>query len=293
MSNEKPQEGSGNIVTNTVRKFVGGSFPNGLAIILILGTITILIVVVALYQATISYNQALYRDLVLTEKINDTNVLNSFQSFYRETTASGTNLLSILLPVFGAWVGAILAFYYGNKNFEKTVDALRTSVEESEVLGRIKVVDVLKQFPNYKEVTSAKITEPIGPKFKESKNSTILLIDEANKPLGFFSEDDVYRDSTIKKDDLMKETKPFNQFIKDNSIVDEITDKKWTESGVKNYAEVSLDDTLLRARERMKNISSKQKVRGLVLNTEGQPVGVITYDLFSEVLASEQKKKSS
>jgi hypothetical protein len=186
MSNEKPQEGSGNIVTNTVRKFVGGSFPNGLAIILILGTITILIVVVALYQATISYNQALYRDLVLTEKINDTNVLNSFQSFYRETTASGTNLLSILLPVFGAWVGAILAFYYGNKNFEKTVDALRTSVEESEVLGRIKVVDVLKQFPNYKEVTSAKITEPIGPKFKESKNSTILLIDEANKPLGFF-----------------------------------------------------------------------------------------------------------
>jgi hypothetical protein len=90
----------------------------------------------------------------------------------------------------------------------------------------------------------------------------------------------------------MKETKPFNQFIKDNSIVDEITDKKWTESGVKNYAEVSLDDTLLRAREKMKNISSKQKVRGLVLNNQGQPVGVITYDLFSEVLTSEQKKSS-
>jgi hypothetical protein len=157
----------------------------------------------------------------------------------------------------------------------------------------MKVVDVLKQYPDYKEVESAKITEPIGPKFKESKNSTILLKDEANKPLGFFSEDDVYRNSSIKKEDLEKETKPFSEFIKTNSIVDEITDKKWTESGVKNYAEVSLDDTLLRARERMKNVSSKQKVRGLVLNTEGQPVGVITYDLFSEVLASEQKKKSS
>jgi hypothetical protein len=167
MSNEKPQEGSGNIVTKTARKLVGGSFANGLAIILILGSIVILIVVVALYQATISYNQALYRDIIVDNRINDSNVLNSFQSFYRETTASGTNLLSILLPVFGTWVGAILAFYYGNKNFEKTVDALSTSVEESEVLGRIKVVDVLKQFPNYKEVVSAKITEPIGPKFRE------------------------------------------------------------------------------------------------------------------------------
>jgi hypothetical protein len=93
MSNDKPKEGSGNIVTKTVRKFAGGSFPNGLAIILILGTIVILIVVVAIYQATISYNQALYREIIVNKNIKDPTVLNSFQSFYRETTASGTNLV--------------------------------------------------------------------------------------------------------------------------------------------------------------------------------------------------------
>lgn len=52
-------------------------------------------------------------------------------------------------------------------NFEKTVNAFSMVVTESETLGQIKIVDVLKQFPDYKNVISAKITEPIGQKFKE------------------------------------------------------------------------------------------------------------------------------
>ena len=54
---------------------------------------------------------------------NDTNstedLLESFQNYYREANSSTTALLGILLPVIGAWIGAILAFYYGNKNIEK------------------------------------------------------------------------------------------------------------------------------------------------------------------------------
>lgn len=291
MSNGKPQEVKGNIVTDTARKLVGGSFPNGLAIILILGTIVTLILVISFYQATNSYNQGLFNTLLSMKNVDNETKLNSFQTFYRESNASNTNLLSILLPVFGTWVGAILAFYYGNKNFEKTVNALSMDVTESETLGRLKVFDVLKQFPDYKNVISAKITEPIGQKFKEIKTSTILLIDEANKPLGFFYADDVYRSSTTINDDVLKkDTRSFQKFINEIAIQDEITSQKWTENGIKNYAEISLDDTLLNAREKMKNISDKQKVRGLVLNNEGQLLGIITYDLFSSVLASQQKK---
>ena len=82
--------------------------------------------------------QNTYKDILTTitnksnplygDKIN--NILQSFQNYYRETNNSNTNLLSILLPVFGAWVGAILAFYYGNKNMEKISDSANSVIDK-------------------------------------------------------------------------------------------------------------------------------------------------------------------
>ena len=303
--NNKDKRNLGTTITNF---FSGGAFANGLAVLLILGTIVAIIFLVWAHQATISSNRDLYEDIITNfskYQPKTDEILDSFQIFYRESNAANTNILSILLPVFGAWVGAIIAFYYGNKNVEKltqnyenTVAALGgLSTAESEIFGRVKIEDVLKEFSAYKNVDKAKMTDKVGDTIKNAKHS-ILLIDDANKPLGFFYPDDVYRTvNTIDEKKLKEEPSTFAEFIGKYEIVDEITDKKWTpnglEDGIKNYAEISLSDTLLQARSRMQNIGTPQKVRGLVLTNEKQIVGVITYALFSEVLEKENKLKGS
>src|SRR5688500_2928772 len=108
-------QGKSNIIKSGINKitggFGGGSFPNGLAIILILGTIISIILLIVFYQLTIAYNQNLYKDIVNQTitlpkgNVTPDELFDSFQSFYRESNASNSNLLSILLPVFGTWVG--------------------------------------------------------------------------------------------------------------------------------------------------------------------------------------------
>ena len=92
---------------------------------------------------------------------------------------------------------------------------------------------------------------------------------------------------------LKVESSTFAKFIEENEIEDQITKKNWIITGIKNYAEISLNDTLSQARDRMKSIDTMQKVRGLVLTNDKQIAGVITYALFGEVVAKEQKLKAS
>jgi hypothetical protein len=301
------EERKSNIIKSGINKvtrgFGEGSFPNGLAIILILGTIIAIILMIVFYQSTITYNQNLYKDIVNRTITNGSaeDILDSFQIFYRESNASNTNLLSILLPVFGTWVGAILAFYYGNKNFEKTIDALSTSADESEKLRNLKIKDILEQFPNYKKVNKAKISDDIGKSFEGIGNQSSLLLttDDGNTPMGFFYKEEILKQENMDETKIKTIGKSFKEYFTemDNAgkpIIDEITGQKWSsESKITNYAEININDTLLQARSRMKSISDKQKVRGLVLSNEKQIIGIITYDLFSEVLAKEQTVKSS
>ena len=116
----------------------GGIFANGLAIILIVGVVGAIVGLIYIHQHTLEMQQTTYKDIVT--KITDKNnplygdktgtLLQSFQNYYRETNISNTNLLSILLPVFGAWVGAILAFYYGNKNMERLSESANNVIDK-------------------------------------------------------------------------------------------------------------------------------------------------------------------
>ena len=71
-------------------------------------------------------NQSL-TNAITTQITND--LLQNFQNFYRETNTSNSNLLGILLPVVAAWVGAILAFYYGNKNLDRLSENYNSAIK--------------------------------------------------------------------------------------------------------------------------------------------------------------------
>ena len=284
----------------------GGIFVNGLAIILVVGVIVAIVALIYIHQTTLQMQQNTYKDILSTitnksnplygDKIN--NILQSFQNYYRETNNSNTNLLSILLPVFGAWVGAILAFYYGNKNIEKisdnansVIDKLGERTKSEEDYLKMNVKEILELIPHYKDYKSAKISDPVGKKFADAGSiSTILLTTDDGKPLGFLTKSDLYS-GDIKEEDISKIEISFKEyFAQDQKITDNITGNIWTENGVPNYAIVSLQDTLQQAILKMRQISDKQSVRGLVIGDNNRIMGLITYGLLGEVMEKENKK---
>lgn len=292
----------------------GGAFANGLSILLIAGSLLAIIWVVNGHLDSLSKNRDIYNQIInpdqqqkgtfTTAKLEE--VLESFQIFYRESNAANTNILSILLPVFGAWVGAIIAFYYGNKNFEKlsqgykeAVNAISTSIDDSKKLSLLTAENALAKHSEYKEVKQAKISDQVGKSFTEI-GTTFLLKDNADKPLGFIYSEDILK-SNIAETELKTNTQTFEEFISQTSIIDEITGKKWTTSGLedehknklKNYIELNLNDTLLTARDKMKVLSDKQKVRCLVLDNQRQIKGIITYELIAKAQSEEIEEKMS
>ena len=284
------------------KDFLSGQFfANGLAIILIFGSIAAIILLICVYASSSSDNNQFYKDII--EKLlnnysqpGSDRILDSLQNHNRESSIASTNLLSILLPVIGAWVGAILAFYYGNKNFESltgTVKDINLSQVEPQKLEKLKVKEILDKFDKYKNVIKAKITDAVGASFKQIADiSTLLLLDASDKPLGFIYKDDILKIVDMNEAKVDAITKTFKEFFMEQAtagmdIIDEITGLKWTgENPIKNYAEVNPDDTLLLAQTKMKSISDKQKVRGLVINNQGNIEGVLTYSLFSDVLTN-------
>src|ERR1051325_3209314 len=268
--------------------------PNGLAVILTIGVLVILFTLVIIHINTVWQNQETYKhmfDQLITKTPTNSQstkeLFESFQNYYREANSSNTNLLSILLPVIGAWVGAILAFYYGNKNLEKMSETFKTTAlsAEDEKLANLKVGEILDKFPAYKKVITAKLSDPVNASYQKiTDNATsLLLVDDTNLPLGFLYKSDFTRGATINEDDIPSMGMPLQNFLKDNQVKDVITNQLWTEKGIDNYAHITKDDTLLQARMKMKDKSSMQGVKGLVL--EGDKIlGIINYELFSTVL---------
>ena len=94
-----------------------------------------------------------------------------------------------------------------------------------------------------------------------------------------------------KEEDINQIKESFKTYFEQNlnEIKDNITGNSWTVNGVPNYAIVSLQDTLQQATAKMRQISDKQSVRGLVLDDKNKIMGIITYGLLAEVMAKDKK----
>ena len=293
---------------NNIPNNAFGNFPNGLAIILTIGTIAVIITLIAIHITTVMQNQATFDkvfDTISQKMSNDTNatedLLESFQNYYREANSSTTALLGILLPVIGAWIGAILAFYYGNKNMEKMSESLKAAVTspEEDKLAKMTVAEVFNKMPEYKQVNMAKISDPVGASYKmiTAKSTNIVLTDDSNHPLGIIYKTDFTRNSAKKEDDIINDKNSFQDFFQNmkssgTPIRDLIRNEEWTNKGVNNYARIGMKDTLLEARAKMQGVSVKPETRGLVLEGENTVIGVVTYELFSNVISSEALEKA-
>jgi hypothetical protein len=60
-----------------------------------------------------------------------------------ESFRSAKDILGMLLPVLSAWIGTIIAFYFGRENFETATNALAKQLTSEEKLKSILVKDVM------------------------------------------------------------------------------------------------------------------------------------------------------
>ena len=193
-------------------------------------------------------------------------------------------LLLGLLPLLAAWVGAVVAFYFGSENLAQAQQTLEKSLSAKQELSSKTIDDIL--LPDAKQIRKVKMDTKIGEVRKELQDiSNVLVLGDNDNPLGVLYRWDlaqwahvnIYDDPKDPKDDK----KNLSQVIE--MITEEfITKKPWSEKeGVVNYALLSLSDNLLQAKQKMEEIAKSDQsllsVRGFVIDKNAKIIAVINF----------------
>jgi hypothetical protein len=209
---------------------------------------------------------------------------------------SNQTLFTILLPVFGAWVGVVVAFYFGTEQARKAQETLAQALSPDTKLSTVKVEEALSEFKQLKEVSTVSLKDKIPDvteKLKDLQN--VLVLDDSGKPFGILYKADLYSQKDIAAKDIAAFTETFEAFITDRDLKDHITGGKWEKDKViKNFATINADNSLLNARERMYGISTKDlDVLCVVVDKDEKPIGIIGFDTINHYWANNMKMSHS
>ncbi|MGG7054847.1 hypothetical protein [Nitrosomonas sp. ANs5] len=149
------------------------------------------------------------------------------------------NVFNGLLPLFGAWVGAVLAFYFSKDNFQAASKSVRDTVREFnpqlEKLRRRQVKDVMVQISAIKRIK-------LGLKSGEEKLMITTLVDflkeAAVSRIPVFDENNVVRyvlhQSMFYKFIVMKSMEPGEVFQCDKATLQDFLHFKGMKEMVAN-----------------------------------------------------------
>ncbi|NIP61472.1 MAG: hypothetical protein GWN01_05055 [Nitrosopumilaceae archaeon] len=172
---------------------------------------------------------------------------------------SNQTFFNILLPVFGAWVGAVVAFYFGSENLDKAQEA---NTELSKLIsgkrGNITIRQLLEFYPNSEDVQKVTLSDKMSDVIKATEKYKNSVVINDGKILGvlYLHQIKKFKDRSEEKlEDVLDE------------IDNHLTDTSWSEKKtIKNYAELRYDDSLLAAKEKMTSFGEgNQDVIGLVI----------------------------
>ena len=100
---------------------------------------------------------------------------------------SNQTIFNTLLPLFGAWVGVVVTFYFGSKQAEKAQEALVSlRPSEDEKLATLKVQAILDKYPETQHPIKVKLTDQIKDVLAtfSSPLTDVLVVDKDDKPIG-------------------------------------------------------------------------------------------------------------
>lgn len=195
----------------------------------------------------------------------------------KELNQSNQTVFNILIPVFGAWVGAVVAFYFGSKNLQQAQDVLQSVVSPEEKLAKKTASDLLTETPGARTVATAKMNETVEEITKKmGPYHNVVISDSDEKPLGILYHWDISGEAKDAK---------LNDVVQ--GITDTLTKQKWSKDlGVRNFAKIYKDDTLLEVRAKLEAVSDDDTtaVRGLVFDEKDNIIGIINYIMIAEYI---------
>jgi len=217
---------------------------------------------------------------------------------FEDINKSNQTVFYTILPILSALVGAVVAFYFGDKNlqaahdifgktqksFEKTQATLVKALSKEEKLVKITIEKLMENQPLTKDVKTTTMDERLDKAYEKLKDiPNLVIVDDKKKPLGI-----IYRweltvppgETSYKKDMKIKD------WISEKTRLDYILKTKWTTKGIENYASLMPDHTLKKAKELMDKVKTDRdlSVRGLVFDEEEKIIGIINNDNISKEL---------
>jgi hypothetical protein len=211
--------------------------------------------------------------------------------FFGEINTSNLNLFSVILTLFGAWIGAVLAFYFGSQSLDKAYSSLRQAQDSinnfvlDSGLAGVKVREIIAKNPDSTKLLESKLTDKINKIVKAAKDidyKHVMITDEGvRKVLGLLFISDLLK---IKPEDgLLTDEEPLEKFIETNEVIDNITKLRWTKQGVNNFVPVNMDDSVKSVVDKMKGLGESLSIRAVVMEKD-LPHAIITYDMISKEL---------
>ena len=212
---------------------------------------------------------------------------------FEEYNKNRQSLLNSLLPLFAAWVGAVVAFYFGSENLQQAQKTLDKVLTPRERLASKTIADVIKENPLSKEVVTVKMDDSIKDvKSKFYNDSNVLVVSSEIEPMGVLYSGDLSKQGKIilYEEDKINDSKPLKDII-ESIISDKITKSKWSkDKGIRNFATLAINDNLLQAKEKMEEMSHSKEnilsVRGIVINKSGKVEAIINFADLTEGIIS-------
>lgn len=197
-----------------------------------------------------------------------------------KTDKSNQTTFNILLPVFAAWVTAVVAFYFHTQvqsQSQQTINNLTSQITGQ--LSNMTINDLLKYYPDSKNIVTVKTTSIMNdviPKCQQFGN--VVVIDDTGKPLGI-----IYSSSLLSL--ALDNTALQSHFDK---IIDPITNDPWSKKGsVDNFAQLALQDSVSYAKQQMDKIKPNDaRIRGLVLDG-GKVSNIVNYQMLTQPLSNQ------
>lgn len=205
------------------------------------------------------------------------------KSTFEEHNKNRQNLLNSLLPLFAAWVGAVVAFYFGSENLEQAQKTLAKVMSPEQKLSSKSISDLLQEHPSVKSIVTVTMDYEIGDvKTKFSNGTNVLVVKTENKPLGILYSSDLAKQGGVnlyEPDSTNDKNALSSVIVKIKS--DKIKKSPWTSDGIKNFASLYLDDNLLQAKNKMKEMAVSDEnilsVRGVVLDKDDKAVAIVNF----------------
>ncbi len=211
-------------------------------------------------------------------------------SYYIEKDREMTRLVfTAVLPLFGAWVGTILAFYFGKENFEaasRSVTNIAKAVGFMEKLKEIKVTDKMIRRENMSviakpdnEIPQIKLKEILDTITSAGKGLRLPILNDKGNPVYI-----IHR-SMIDKylaNQALATTPPTN--LSDQTLNDFLADKAMKDMVEKSFTAVKEDATMAEAKNAMDRTPNCQDVFVTKGGTVQEPViGWVTNVIIQEV----------